>query len=208
MKRRIGFVTAFALYIALMMALMRFDIAIMIQPMPLASVLAGIVILTLFQYKKASSLVSMLKYARSNALFSGAFVSLLALLSSMSEGAVDARLLMRKLIPAIYGGIASMLFHLAVSFTKRETDNSAAHIFDAQTAIPVFKEKGFSERESHVALKLLEGLPNMKIANQLYISESTVKKHIQNLFRKCGAANRHDFVNLYTDWVKQRQESR
>lgn len=94
---------------------------------------------------------------------------------------------------------------LATPYLSRSTRRTAPpNIFDARTTIPVFREKGFSERESHVALKLLEGLPNIKIANQLYISESTMKKHIQNLFRKCGAANRHDFVSLYQSWGNER----
>ncbi len=204
MKKRLGFISAFVLYLAMLTVLMRFDLTLMIQPLPLACVAAGIVILTLFRYKKGMPLRRVLKFARWNALFSGALISLLSLLSAISKGAVNTAVLLRNIVPLIYGMIVYMFFSLVLSFTKsdRGTDSGTNDLLNTETALPVFRQKGFSERECHVALKLLEGLPNKQIASQLYISESTVKKHIQNLFRKCGAADRHDFIRLYTQWVK------
>ncbi len=193
MKKRLCFISAFVLYLALLTVLMRFDLTLMIQPVPFVCLAAGIVILTLFRFQKGMPIGKVLTFARWNALFSGALISLLSLLSAISKGAADTEKLLQNLIPLIYGSIAYMLFSLALSFknSDRNTASETAALFSAEAALPVFKQKGFSERECHVALKLLEGLPNKQIASQLYISESTVKKHIQNLFRKCGAADRH-----------------
>lgn len=204
MKKRLCFISAFVLYLALITVLLRFDLVLMLQPLPLISVLAGIVILTLFRYKKGMTLYKLITAARWNSLFSGALTTLFSLLSSLSGATVNIETLLQKLIPLIYGSIAYMLFHLALSFMSNEfcEGSEPGNVLHAEVAIPVLKRQGFSERECHVALKLLEGLPNKQIASQLYISESTVKKHIQNLFRKCGAEDRHDFIRLYMQWSK------
>jgi DNA-binding NarL/FixJ family response regulator len=50
-----------------------------------------------------------------------------------------------------------------------------------------------SERERTVATLVAQGLRNREIANQLNISENTVKRHLQSIFSKTGA---HDRVEL------------
>lgn len=47
-----------------------------------------------------------------------------------------------------------------------------------------------SPRETDVLRLLADGLPVARLAKQLYISESTAKTHIANLYDKLGAANR------------------
>ncbi len=70
----------------------------------------------------------------------------------------------------------------------------------AKSIHTILSRQGFTPRECHVAQKLLEDAPNRTIAESLYISESTVKKHIQNLFRKCGATDRRAFRKLFLTW--------
>jgi DNA-binding CsgD family transcriptional regulator len=52
-----------------------------------------------------------------------------------------------------------------------------------------------SEREKDIAECLLTGKTNEEIADEKYISLTTVKKHIYNLFRKTGAKNRVELIN-------------
>ncbi|MFA6505458.1 MAG: LuxR C-terminal-related transcriptional regulator [Treponemataceae bacterium] len=52
------------------------------------------------------------------------------------------------------------------------------------------KEFKLSDREKEVADQVVRGLHNSEIADNLYISEVTVKKHLQNIFRKTGVDNR------------------
>ncbi len=47
-----------------------------------------------------------------------------------------------------------------------------------------------SKREWQVTEKILEGLPNKSIANQLFISERTVKFHCANIYQKLDVRNR------------------
>lgn len=51
-----------------------------------------------------------------------------------------------------------------------------------------------SRREREVAWLLYKGYSNRQIAEALYISETTVKKHVTHIFEKTKAAGRKDYV--------------
>jgi DNA-binding CsgD family transcriptional regulator len=54
-----------------------------------------------------------------------------------------------------------------------------------------------SKREQQIAMKIIEGLPNKLIANELFISERTVKFHCANIYRKLNLLNRHMLIAWY-----------
>jgi DNA-binding CsgD family transcriptional regulator len=48
----------------------------------------------------------------------------------------------------------------------------------------------FTKREKEIANALVDGLSNKEIAESLFISENTVKTHLQNLFSKLNVTSR------------------
>ena len=52
-----------------------------------------------------------------------------------------------------------------------------------------------SSREIEVLKALIEGLSNKEIGEKLFISISTVKTHIINIYSKLGVKNRVEAVN-------------
>ncbi len=56
--------------------------------------------------------------------------------------------------------------------------------------------EGLTEREYEVLKLLVDGLNNSEIAARLYVSTSTVKFHIANIFSKLGVDNRVAAVTL------------
>lgn len=54
---------------------------------------------------------------------------------------------------------------------------------------------GFTEREKEVLACVCSGSNNSEIANELFISENTVKRHMNNIFRKAGARNRYELIS-------------
>lgn len=52
-----------------------------------------------------------------------------------------------------------------------------------------------TNREKEIIPLIIEGKSNSKIASQLFIAESTVKRHIHNLFQKCNVSNRTQLLH-------------
>ena len=52
------------------------------------------------------------------------------------------------------------------------------------------EEAGLSSREREVAAEIASGKSYRDIAGQMYLSENTVRKHAQNIFKKLGVRNR------------------
>lgn len=55
-------------------------------------------------------------------------------------------------------------------------------------------KEGISKREAEILLLMHEGLSNQQIADQLFISENTIKKHISNIFLKLNVDRRTEAV--------------
>ena len=64
----------------------------------------------------------------------------------------------------------------------------------AEKVMPTFSS--LSERENQVVDILLLGLSNKEIAARLFISESTVKKHLYKVFEKLGIGSRAELFSL------------
>jgi DNA-binding CsgD family transcriptional regulator len=60
-----------------------------------------------------------------------------------------------------------------------------------------FEAWGLSDREREVVALLLEGKTNKEIAEELFISLSTVKSHVASVFGKTGARNRVEVVRFF-----------
>jgi DNA-binding CsgD family transcriptional regulator len=53
---------------------------------------------------------------------------------------------------------------------------------------------GISKREAEILLLIYEGLSNQQIADKLFVSESTIKKHISNIFQKLQVERRTEAI--------------
>lgn len=58
-----------------------------------------------------------------------------------------------------------------------------------------YKEYGLSKRETEVIETLITGATNKEIGEQLFLSESTVKTHLSNIYQKLEVKNRVEAVN-------------
>ncbi len=66
-----------------------------------------------------------------------------------------------------------------------------------------FSETPLTLKELEVLECIYEGLSNNEIAKKLFISLSTVKTHISNIFQKFGVKNRIDLKSLVTGAIKE-----
>lgn len=58
------------------------------------------------------------------------------------------------------------------------------------------EEYGLTKRELEILQKTSEGLTNNQIAEVLFISPKTVRKHIENIYQKLQVHNRVEAVNV------------
>lgn len=101
-----------------------------------------------------------------------------------------------KLIPGIISPTFSIVFFLFISilffikgFPWMENNNLNY----------VIEQYNLSPRESEVFKLLVLGKKNDEIAEELYISLSTVKTHIRSIFDKTNSRNRIEVRNLYNE---------
>lgn len=202
------------LYFGLSTLLFEMDYRSVINGSQLAGVTFGVLLLTASQYRRGIGRPRLLLYAKQNALLAGAITAIFAAMSSFKP---------QSLLPLLYGCLWYAVLGIqakgddGAKGTEEAKGNEEASVenlpvtLDAlqylnlspEVAYPILTAKGFTPREIHVALKLLANVSNKEIGEALFISEATVKKHIQNMFRKCGAKDRQDFLQLYLCWLKE-----
>lgn len=100
-------------------------------------------------------------------------------------------------------GILSLL----IGFLLRKKFSPASQPLPVAEAVPVIftrndselKKIGLSNRELEILQHISEGLSNLQIAETLFVSENTIKKHISNLFIKMDVARRTEAVKKAKD---------
>ena len=85
---------------------------------------------------------------------------------------------------------------LAPSVTRRLLDRFAAALPDDEDAHPLPSLESLTERELEVLKLLARGLSNTELAQQLFLSETTVKTHVSSVFRKLRLRDRAQAVVL------------
>ncbi len=80
----------------------------------------------------------------------------------------------------------SLLFMISIEELPPPMDVNPQHLIDSYH---------LSKREIDVAGLLFSGLKNAQIADKLFISEITVKKHLQHIYDKVGVNNRTSLIN-------------
>ena len=58
----------------------------------------------------------------------------------------------------------------------------------------VLTQKGLSNREAEVAELVTKGLSNKEVANQLFVTEKTVKFHLTNIYKKMSVKSRSQLI--------------
>jgi len=88
--------------------------------------------------------------------------------------------------------------HITASFT-RKYPNGIRKSLSCKCDDGLIEKYHITIRENEIISLIFKGLSNREIANNLYITENTVKKHINTIFRKLNVRTRTQLVhNLYS----------
>lgn len=121
-------------------------------------------------------------------IFSALIISLLVLFQ-LSKYSVLSGTLNLELALA---GIAVLFFFIGLYLNKKKNrivnspSNSAKDFIDHQKIVAL----GLSDREYEILVEIAKGLSNKEIADALFVSESTVKTHVSNVFSKLNVKRR------------------
>lgn len=82
---------------------------------------------------------------------------------------------------------------------EAEASQAGNYIQNYEQFLAVVEADGLSEREKEVAWLIYRGFTNRQIAEELFIAETTVKKHVSHIYEKCGVSGRKE---LKEQWRK------
>lgn len=86
-------------------------------------------------------------------------------------------------------------------YSIASTVNNTPEMEDEQTK-RICEKYGISAREKEVVEAILKGLNNPDVGKLLFISENTVKRHMNNIFHKTGTKSRYEMIALFLRQIK------
>ena len=69
------------------------------------------------------------------------------------------------------------------------------------------RDFGFTKREIEILVNIFNGLKNAEIAEKLFISEITVKKHLQHIFEKIGVSSRTALIRRTVEYQRNKPQA-
>lgn len=95
--------------------------------------------------------------------------------------------------------LLSLLFEWMYGNPARAGEERDERADESEALLAFGTRHGLSEREREVLPLVVRRMTNAKIAEELYITEATVKYHVRNILKKTGCANRVEVIRLYDD---------
>ena len=95
--------------------------------------------------------------------------------------------------------IVAFIFFFAGLYINYQSQKKAdATITQPKVSIDYeqIKKFGLTQREHDVLVKMTEGLSNSEIGEALFLSESTIKTHVSNIFFKLDAKRRTQAIQI------------
>lgn len=105
-------------------------------------------------------------------------------------GIHEKYIILTPLVIIIMNGLS---LHLALKYFFFASRENRPGLIPDQT---FFNSFDISQREKEICLLLLEGHSYQKIADLAFISKSTVKTHINKLYRKTGVTGKEELIDL------------
>lgn len=90
----------------------------------------------------------------------------------------------------VVAGIALLFLLIGFLLSRRSSTPDTNASEETKIDQRKIEELGISSREYEILQEIAKGLSNKEIAEKLFVSESTVKTHVSNLFTKLDVKRR------------------
>lgn len=181
-------VTAVFLYLAITSLVLGFPLIQLLDGKQIFLVIIGMLILFIPGFKRGEA-----RQAYGNQLarcaLSASYIQTFLLLFTVLSGTIEPDEAFHEIAlncrPLLYGFcIWIILSGNSPDKTPDTPPQTASECYEA------YRKLGLTNREAELAVQIGKGLSNAEIAAELNISETTVKKHISNIFEKLGVTKR------------------
>ncbi len=213
MKQLFIRLTSIGIYLLLVLWLLDFNLQLLFDTKSILLVLAGTALLTAGSYKKNITSDEIREHAMWNSMIAGLLTTFMLLFATLNQNVSgtgifpELALCMR---PLFYTLVIQVLCKpLSHDSTAPKTPSKNISPITATTDEPtastpapdysvltldevryLLREKSLTDRELEIALAIWKNLSVKEIADELFISESTVKKHTTSLYKKLQVENR------------------
>lgn len=207
MRRKGQVLLSLILYILILAGALHFDLWKLIDIRLILLLVLGTVVLTLPFYEKGMSRGELGYIFGRKAIEAGFIQTFLLLFVELQNYEInyeDKSALLRDIAmsfrPLLYGFCMQILFSEKGEEKRGEADFVKISAKDEEKANLNLSEKlkayGLTKRELEIASLITEGKSNCEIAERLYISETTVKKHVSNIFEKMEISRREELIRI------------
>ncbi len=193
MKRRGQTIVYLLLYLLLLSFVTAFEIRQLLDVRSFLSLLAGTFLLTLPFCRRGMEKEEFFSVFGSKSIDAGLIqVFLLVFIRLSDAGEYEGLLpdLAMCFRPMLYAFCIRMILERADQEEGQETSEKTAEKPEAEITMQECMAAGLTNREAEIALLVINGRSNREIAQELVISETTVKKHISHIFEKTGIQKR------------------
>lgn len=89
--------------------------------------------------------------------------------------------------------IIVLRLYIRVKESASPTEEPQTHIESHEVFECLMHEHGLTNRETEIAWLLYRGFTNRQIGEELFIAETTVKKHVSHIYEKMQVSGRKEF---------------
>ncbi len=210
MKKRWQIIFSVLLYIFIVACALDFNIFLLLDLRLIFLTLVGTLLLTLPYYEDGISRRELLYIFGRKSIDTGFIQTFLLLFARLQNEAGYNRLLGDIALcfrPLLYGFCLFILLAERIEthdladgneqpMAESENETSTCQI-SAQKTLGIHEFSvtyALTRRETEITQLIIQGKSNAMIAGELFISETTVKKHVSNIFDKTGVSRREELI--------------
>ena len=139
-------------------------------------------------------------------VYIGLFTMLLLLMVRINiMGVADASARWNAALAALLIGIPWIIvlrLYIRVKAQVSSTEKPQARVENHDIFESMMKKRGLTNREAEIAWLLYRGYTNRQIGEELFIAETTVKKHVSHIYEKMQVTGRKEFRSKVNDFPR------